>query len=263
MRRSKVLEKLRNDEPVLCTNINAGVLPLLMEMAGKVGIDAVWIDMEHRDYSWSDVKQMVTAGRLADIDSMVRIRKGEGYTTFFRPLEDGAAGIMVPHVTTADEARDVIRNAKFAPEGLRGLETVMQDADCSLADAHEYMQHANRETFIAIQIEDREGVDAIDEIAAVAGIDIFFIGIGDLTQSYGKPLDFENPQITDAISKISAAAARNNVHWGMPCRSVEHAGELIDRGARFISLGADIYVMAQFYQKLHGEFHDMLKKRKG
>ena len=259
MRRSKVLEKLRNDQPVLCTNINAGVLPLIVEMAGKVGFDAVWIDMEHRDLSWSDVKQMVTAGRVADIDGMVRIRKGEGYTSFFRPLEDGAAGILVPHVTCADEARAVIRNAKFAPVGFRGYEDVMQDADCSLADPHEYMDHANRETFVAIQIEDREAVDAIDQIAAVEGIDIFFIGPSDLTQSYGKPLDFENPQIADAISKISAAAARNKIHWGMPCRSVDHARELIDRGARFVTIGEDIGVLSQFYQEIHGAFHAMLK----
>jgi len=258
MRRSKILEKLRAGKPALVTNTSVGTLPLIVEMAGRIGFDGVWIDMEHRDFTWRDAREMITAGRVSDADSLVRIRKGEGYTTFFRAFEDGAAGIMVPHVKTPEEAEDIVQNAKYWPLGRRGFENVMYDSDCGLADPHEYLEHANRETFIAIQIEDKEGVEAIDEIAAVEAIDVLFIGPGDMTQSYGVPLQITHPLIVGAIEKIAAAAERNNRCWGIPCGTIDAARERLGQGARLIAMGADLFILREALQKIHTDFHTLL-----
>ena len=109
MRKSKVLARLRADKPVLMTNISMGVNTMAVEMAGLLGFHAVWLDMEHRSFTWRETEMLVMAARLGDLDALVRIRKQEGYVTFQRPLQEGAAGLMVPHVRSPETAA--------APEG--------------------------------------------------------------------------------------------------------------------------------------------------
>ena len=239
MRRSKVLEVLRDGQAAVTVNLSLAANPLAMELAGRSGLDGVWIDSEHRPYAQREIAAMITAGRVADIDSLVRIRKGEGYTSFFRPLEDGAAGIMVPHVTTGDEAAWVARNAKYPPIGRRGMETMMPDADLGLVDPLAYVEHANRETFVAIQIEDVEALDAVDDIAGVEGVDILFIGPADLSLSMGIPLQTAHPDFRDAVARIAEAAANAGKWWGLPVADGDGVTKYAEQGARFFNMGGD------------------------
>ena len=254
MRKSRVVQKLEKEQPVLCTCVNAAMSPLIVELVGRIGFDTVWLDMEHRPIAWQDVSHLTAAARNADLDSLVRIRKGEGYTSFFRPFEDGAAGIMVPHVTSREEALYVVQNAKYAPLGRRGMENVMHDADCGLADTADYMQHANNETFIVIQIEDPEGVDAIDEIASVDGIDVLFIGPGDLTQQYGIIGQLDHPRMQKTVDAIAAAADRHGKAWGMPCSNTEQAARILGNGARFIAAPGDYSQLREGFIRTYNEF---------
>ncbi len=253
MRRSKILEKLRAGDPAMVVNVNLGPSPLAIELVGRCGVDGVWIDMEHRPFTQSDVAAMISGARLGDTDAIVRVRKGEGYTSFFRPLEDGAAGVMVPHVATREEAEWTARNAKYPPLGRRGFENVMPDSDVSFSDSIEYLAHANRETFVALQIEDVEALDHLDEILAVDGIDVVFIGPGDLTLSMGVPLQRESNEFKDAVKRIAAAAAANGKWWGLPCRGVEATKPFYDMGARFFNVGSDFFMLKQSVLSLREE----------
>jgi len=254
MRRSKILEKLRAGKPVLLNNVSLSPNPLGVEIAGKAGIDGVWIDMEHRPFSQREVAEMIAGARLGDTDAMVRIRKGEGYTSFFRPLEDGAAGIMVPHVASRAETEWVVRNSKYPPIGRRGVENVMPDADLSFAGTLEYMEHANRETFVAIQIEDVEALDVLDEMLAVKGWEIVFIGPADLTASMGITLQLEHPKFRDAVQKIADAAARHGKWWGLPVANAQAAAKYAEKGARFFNIGSDFGYLKQGFLNARAEF---------
>ena len=254
MRRSKILEKLRAGDPALITNVSLGPSPLAIELAGRCGVDGVWIDTEHRPFTQREVSAMVNGARLGDTDAVIRVRKGEGYTSFFRPLEDGAAGIIVPHVTTRDEAKWVVRNAKYPPLGRRGMENVMPDSDVSFSDSIEYMAHANRETFVAIQIEDAEALDKLDEILSVEGIDIVFIGPADLTLSLGVPFQFESDAFLGAVKKIGEAATAHGKWWGLPCRGVELTRPFYDMGARFFNILGDFSLLKMGLLAFREEF---------
>ena len=254
MRRSKVLEQLRAGKAAVSVNISLSTNPLAVEIAGRSGIDGIWIDSEHRPYTQREIAEMITAGRVADIDCFVRIRKGEGYTSFFRPLEDGAAGIMVPHVATRDEAEWVVRNAKFPPIGRRGMENVMPDADLGFVDTLDYVEHANRQTFVAIQIEDVEALDELDGIAAVEGIDILFIGPADLTFSMGIPLQLDHPRYREAVACIAAAAAKNGKWWGLPVPNGEAVTRYVEQGARFLNLGGDYGMLREGFRATRETF---------
>ena len=178
MRKSKTLEKLRNGEYVLSTAIAVGGARAA-ELAGEIGFDCLWIDTEHKPINEETLFNIILGARAGGADCLVRIKK-RGYLDYFRPLEDGAAGIMVPHVKSVDEAKEVVRNAKYVPLGRRGIDFAGADSRYMLDNPKENMEFANRETFITVQIEDPEALDCIDEIAALDGIDLLFVGHGDL-----------------------------------------------------------------------------------
>lgn len=249
MRRSTVMQKLRNDGWALSVGATFSASSKVTELAGLIGFDCLWIDMEHRAFDYHQVFQMIQGGRAADADCMVRIRKTSD-AELFRPLEDGAAGVMVPHCRTPEEAAYIVGNCKYPPLGARGMDGVGPDADYGLVSRDEYFAYANRETFVAVQIEDRDSVDAVGEIAAVEGIDIVFIGSGDLTVSLGTPGDTTNPEFLAAVEQVAKAAERAGVAWGLPAGTPELARRYLDMGARFIHSGSDLGALRAGLQSL-------------
>jgi len=254
MRRSKILEQLRAGKCALMTMTSLGPSPLTVGIAGMAGMDAVWIDMEHRPFGPHQVAEMIAAARLYGVDPVVRVRKGEGYTSFFRPLEDGAAGIIVPHVITREEAEWVARNAKFPPQGRRGIEIVMPDADLSFSDPREFMAHANRETFVCIQIEDAEALDNLDTILSVPGIELVFIGPADLSASLGIPFQLEHRLYVEAVQRIARAAAKHGQWWGLPVKDAAAAAAYAAQGARFFNIGSDFMLLKNGFLRIRDEF---------
>src|SRR6185312_13940772 len=140
-----------------------------------------------------------------------------------RALEFGANGIMVPHCLSVAEARQWVEWVRFPPLGRRGFDGAGADADYALGDAIEYLAKANDEVFLALQVEDRECVECVDEIAALPGVDLLFVGPGDLSISYGVPFQFDHPLVLKAIDKVAEAAERAGKWWGIPTGSAEHA----------------------------------------
>ena len=253
MRRSVVLEKLRAGKPVLVGSPTPYPSAKLVELIGLSGYDCVWIDHEHQDMADDEIWHMCLASRATDMDAMVRIRKGE-YHTFFRPFETGANGIMVPHVLTADEAHNVIRNAKYAPEGLRGIDGIEAHADHGRQPFDPYRVQANRETFVVLQIEDAEAVENVEAIAAVPGVDVLFVGPADLSASLGVIGETGHPRVVAATERVARAAAAAGIHWGSTCGSSERYRWLRERGATFVSWGAAIVGLLGYYSGIVEEF---------
>ncbi|MGC9328920.1 MAG: HpcH/HpaI aldolase family protein [Candidatus Hinthialibacter sp.] len=256
--KNKVLEKLRNDEVVLSCSLTPVCSAKVAELIGLIGFDCLWIDQEHQDFEDENVFHACLACRAVGMAPMVRIRR-QGRHSCARGFETGAAGIMVPHCMSADDARAIVRDARFYPIGLRGLDGVEASAQYGLIPTPDYMRWANQETFVVVQIEDREAVEEIDAIAEVEGIDILFVGPGDLSQSYGCPGRFNHPDIVSAYQKTAEAAARHQKYWGAPGGSPENAKRLIDMGARLINAGSLSGVMRQGFTQLHKNFRDILR----
>ena len=238
MTKSKVLQKLRSGDFVKAAGITRVADPWLTEVVGRIGYDVVWFDLEHRPYSMETINGLSLACRSTGIDLMVRILKS-GYYSPMQALEFGANGLMIPHIRSAEEARQWVEWSRFPPLGKRGLDGVGADADFGLADTRKYLNHANEEVFLVFQVEDREAVEAIDEIAAVPGFDLLFIGPGDLSLSYGVPLEFDHPLLQEATRRVAEAAHKNNKWWGTTTANPEKAQRALDLGARMIVAGGD------------------------
>jgi 4-hydroxy-2-oxoheptanedioate aldolase len=238
MIKSRVLEKLRSGGFVRVASVSRVTDPWLTEVVGKIGYDVVWFDLEHRPYGADTINILSLACRAVGIDLMVRIQKS-GYHNPMQALEFGANGLMIPHVKSAEEARQWVEWSRFPPLGKRGLDGAGADADYGLSDPLAHLKHANEEVFIAFQIEDREAIENIDEIAAVPGFDLLFIGPSDLSLSYGIPLEFEHPLLHEATERVSDAARKNGKWWGTTTATPAIAQHVLDLGARMVVAGGD------------------------
>ncbi len=217
-------------------------VPAYIRYAAEYGFDCIWLDLEHRTMSDREVQSLLAHFHLFDIDCMLRAPTLEK-TRLYRYLEDGASGLMIPHVSTAQKARMLVDAVKFPPLGDRGLDGAGLDSDFLLQGGEDYSEAANRETFLVVQIETPQAVANADEIAAVAGVDGLFIGPGDL----GLRIRRTETDLTlqQAFETVAAAAARHGKAWGSPASSAEHLRQLHDQGARLIAYGGEFHALIE------------------
>ncbi|MFH1902638.1 MAG: aldolase/citrate lyase family protein [Candidatus Omnitrophota bacterium] len=193
MRPSRVLQKLRSGQVVGCFKTNLSCARAA-EIAGMAGFDCLWTDMEHTANDWPVVEKQILAAKVYNMDVMVRVTRGS-YSDYIRPLELDAAGIMVPHVMSLEDARNVVRMTRFHPVGRRPIDGGNADGAYTNIDLVEYTGQANANRFLAIQIEDPEPLDDLEKIAKLPGIDIIFFGPGDFSHGIGVLGDWDNAKI--------------------------------------------------------------------
>jgi 4-hydroxy-2-oxoheptanedioate aldolase len=256
MTKSRVLQKLRAGDFVRVAGIGRVTEPWLTELIGRLGYDVLWLDMEHRGFGFHVIDPISLACRASGMDLMVRVLK-TGYSSPMRCLEFGANGLMVPHVRSVQEAQQWIDWTRFPPLGQRGFDGAGVDADYMLADPIEYLAHGNREIFLALQIEDREAVDCVEAIAGLQGVDLLFVGPGDLSISYGVPFQFDHPSMQRAIDRVADAAVKAGKWWGTTSGTPEAAQKALDRGARMVTCGNDHVFLVRGFEKAIREFGDL------
>jgi 4-hydroxy-2-oxoheptanedioate aldolase len=237
MRKSVVLEKLRKGEPVFCFKCNY-LDPDIVEMMGVMGVDVTWLCNEHLELDPSRIKELARAGRAGGVDTLLR-KPFSGNGELIRPLEAGVSGLMIPHCVNAEMVEKLVNEVKFTPLGGRGYDGVNADSDFGMASMSEYMEFANRETFLMIQIEDAEAVDNIDEMAEVKGVDLMYVGPADLSLSMGYPGEFKHPKTKEVVRKVVDACARNGIWSATSGIDSEYTKELLDVGVNFISVASD------------------------
>jgi 4-hydroxy-2-oxoheptanedioate aldolase len=254
--KSRLRSKLRAGDFVRVVGINRITEPWLAEVAGKLGFDVIWFDMEHRAHGYEVVDRMSIACRATGIDLMVRILK-TGYDSAMRALEFGANGIMVPHCRSIEEAEQWASWTRFPPQGSRGFDGAGADSEYSLSDPLEYLKDRNEETFLAVQIEDPEAVDCAEGIAAVDGVDLLFVGPADLSISYGVPLERQHPKVQHALDKVANASEKAGKWWGTVTETPELAQQELDRGARLITCANDHFLLVHGLQDAYRQFENL------
>lgn len=254
LRHSKTLAKIRAGEPVRMCNLGH-FIPSYIRMAAHFGFDCIWLDAEHRTFSDRELQAMFSFFHQFDIDCMLRPSTLEK-TRLYRYLEDGATGLMIPHVSTAAKAKMLVDAVKFPPIGDRGQDGVGLDAGF-LSNADEYVDHANRETFLVVQIETPEAVRNADAIAAVEGVDALFVGPGDL----GLRLRRTETSLTldDAFEQVSIAAKTHGKAWGAPGSSLENIAMMRGKGAQMIAHGGDYEALIRMLEARSNELNEIYK----
>ncbi len=243
MRPSRTLNKLRTGQPAFCFKLNLADARAA-EIAALAGFDCLWVCQEHVPNDLRVIEQCIWAAKAHDADVLVRVARGS-YSDYIRPLEMDAAGIMVPHCMSADDARQVARMTRFHPLGRRALDGGNADAAYCGIGLEEYTRQANAERFVMVQIEDPEPLAELDAIAAVPGIDMLFFGPGDFSHALGVPGRLDDPRLVQARRDVAQAARRHGKFAGTAA-SPANVRELMDMGYQFLSIGADVAGLASY-----------------
>jgi 2-dehydro-3-deoxyglucarate aldolase/4-hydroxy-2-oxoheptanedioate aldolase len=177
-------------------------------IAAAAGAEFAVFDMEHTGWSMETVRMLMATARAADIVPLVRVPTLE-YHFIARVLDLGAMGVVIPFVGNPQQARQIVDHAKYPPEGRRGVAFGVAHDDYEGGDLVAKMRNANDDVLLIAQIENAEGVEDADAIAAVKGIDGLWIGQFDLTTSLGRPGRFDDPSFREATRRVLTACQRH------------------------------------------------------
>lgn len=251
MRESTVLKKLRSGQVASCVKINLSD-PRAAEIAAICGFDCIWLDVEHVPGDWHTIENQIRAAKIYNVDSLVRVARGS-YSDYIKPLEADAAGIMVPHVMSLDDAKKVVWQSRFHPIGRRALDGGNADAKYCMIDIPDYVKAANQQRFVVVQIEDPEPLKDLDKIAELDGIDMIFFGPGDFSHSIGTPGRFDNPMISETRKRIAELCKASGKFAGT-VGSIDNLHQLVDMGYHFVSVGADVVALSDYFRKILESF---------
>lgn len=252
MRPSKVLKKLRSGEIVSCIKINLAD-SRVTDIAGLCGFDCVWLDMEHTANDWSVIENQIRSAKVYDMDTMVRVPRGS-YSDYIKPLELDAAGIMVPHLMSLEDAKKVVWQTRFHPVGRRALDGGNQDGAYCMVEMDDYIKTANEDRFVLVQIEDPEPLDDLKVLAKLDGIDILFFGPTDFSHSIGRPGQKDYPLVNET-RKLIAQVARDSGKFAGTVGRLDNIQELIEMGYQFIKVGADVVALSEYFKKILAGFN--------
>ena len=240
--------RLANGETLIGTMVTLPT-PAVAEILADVGFDWLFIDGEHGPLETSDILAILQA--VGDrIACVVRVPAAEE-VPIKKVLDLGAAGIIAPQVNTADQAADVVRYARYAPAGARGV---------GLARAHgygmrfaEYLESANEQVAVIVQAEHAQAVENIESIVKVAGIDAVLLGPYDLSASLGKMGHIDDPAVTDAIDHVTETCRAAGMPLGFFGVTADAVRPYVDRGYTLIVVGVDTLLLGGAAKNLLSE----------
>lgn len=206
--------------------------PQIVEMLGYVGFDWVLIDMEHGAINLESVELMVMAAETAGITPIVRPPNNSS-TNITAVMDRGAGGVQIPHINTAEDARRAVAAVKFGPGDHRGIASGTRPNRYGLAESmSDFVDQSNSESLVCIQLEHSAAIDNVDALLDVEGVDVYFIGPSDLSQSMGYPGNPTAEPVRNAIDQTLKKIVAAGKTPGMPS-STDNIKDLLSKGVRY------------------------------
>jgi 4-hydroxy-2-oxoheptanedioate aldolase len=237
-------KQLRAGTPKLGIFLNAHS-PTVAEQLSHSGYDWLLVDSQHGPMGYEKLSAMLSGISNGGAKSLVRVGSYSDRPGIQQSLDLGADGILVPYINSADEARAAVTCARYPTAGTRSV--YFPQRSMNREGLLGYAGGANTNVIVALQVETADCIKNIDEIAAVPGVDILFLGQNDLCMSMGLyekyefPHMYTSPELGAATEKLIAAARKNNVILGLFLFGTSRVGEFLDKGFSFISIGNDLH----------------------
>ncbi len=237
-------KELREGKPKMGLFLNSHS-PTVAEQLAHSGYDWLLVDMQHGPMGYEKLSAMLAAIALGGAKSMVRVAGYSDRAGIQQALDLGADGILVPYINNADEARAAVSCARYPMGGTRSV--YFPQRSMNKAGLLGYAGAANDNVIVALQVETKDCIDNIAEIAAVPGVDMLFLGQNDLCMSMGLYVKYEfphmytSPELLEATNKLIAEAQKNNVILGIFLFGTGRVGEFLEKGFTFFSIGNDLH----------------------
>ena len=222
-----------------------------MEVIAGACFDWILIDTEHSPADLENVLRQLQAASAYPTSAVVRVPWND-MVTIKRYLDIGAQSLLIPYVQTVEEAKNAVAYTRYPPAGVRGVSSVTRAT--RFGRVKDYARRAQEQLCVLVQVETRLGLDNLEAIAAVEGVDGVFIGPGDLHASLGYVGETSNakvmPLIDEAIARIRKAGKAPGILTGVE----EHAKRWLGLGALFVAVGTDTAILAREAEKLRAKF---------
>jgi len=236
-------ERLQAGQSILGTMITVFENPEIVKILKVCGFDFFIVDGEHGSFDYSDVAKMFALARETGIPPMIRIPEVRREVVL-KYMEMGAKGILLPNTETVEQAKALVAYSKYYPLGDRGVSLLRAHTGFEkIASATGYMEKANAETILMLQIESPRAVERIDDLLAVDGIDAAFVGPNDLSQSMGIMGQTDNPRFIEAIERVIAAAKKHGKFSGIHLMEVEALEPWIRKGMTLNFWGNEVVML--------------------
>ncbi len=240
MIKNEVKRKLKQGEPTVGNWVGLPS-PSVVEILVRFGMDWLVLDTEHGPYGEEMLEDMMRAMRGSGVTPIIRVPDTDP-AIIKKALDRGGYGIICPLVNTAEQARLAVSSCKYPPEGIRGVAGAR--ASGYGADLPTYYAECNDEILVACQIETAEALDNVEEIAAVPGVDMLFIGPSDLSANLGLFGRTDEPSFRAAVDSICSAARAADVAIGYYASDPQDVLRCIEEGMTFVSLANDVRFLA-------------------
>jgi 2-dehydro-3-deoxyglucarate aldolase/4-hydroxy-2-oxoheptanedioate aldolase len=223
--------------------------PGMSAILANAGCRFVFYDMEHTGLGFETLKWLFATCRGLPIEPMVRVPRGE-YTWLARALDLGARGVMIPMVESAEQARSIVQACRYPPQGRRGAGFGFAQCDYQGGDVGQKLRIANDRTLVVAQIETERGLAAVEEIAAVDGIDVLWVGHFDLSNFMGIPAQFDNPTFLQAMQHVADVAKRHGKVAGFMATDPAWVDRVKAMGYTRLAVGTDVSLLADATRRL-------------
>ena len=236
----------------MISEISTPNLPRILKAGG---FSFVIVDCEHGAFDYSQIASIVAVANGIDLPAIIRVPeiRREGITKY---LDMGADGLLVPMVNTAADAAEVVRYAKYAPVGRRGLSTQRAHTEYAPPPIADYMVQANRRTLVWVQIETQRAVCNVRDIAGTEGVDALLIGPNDLAVDYGCPGAYDTPAMQAGILTVIAAAREASKPSGIITGNSHLIHYYHDRGMTIFSCGSEISMILSGAKEMIKDFFE-------
>lgn len=220
--------------------------PVVAELAGLAGLDFTILDQEHGPLTAETCVGLCAAAEQGGAAPIVRVRENAA-PEIQRALDIGAAGVEIPQVETREDAERAARAARFSPIGDRGLSLYVRAGGYKGGD--DFTDRQNEEATVIVHIEGRDGVENLDGIMAVEGIDVLFLGPYDLSQSLGIPGQVRHERVEELMEDVCERAAEAGRVVGTYADDPEMARRWIDAGVQFVAVYVDAPMLLDAFRE--------------
>lgn len=223
--------------------------PMAAEMTGVAGMDFTILDQEHGPLTAETCAGMTAAAQQGGAEPVIRVRNNSE-SEIQRALDIGAAGVEIPQIETREDAEAAVNHARFDPLGSRGLSPYVRAGDYT--GAGDYTNQQNEETTVIVHIEGEGGVENLDEIMEVDGIDVLFLGPYDMSQSLGIPGQVQDDRVEELMSEVADRAPDAGKVVGTYADDPEMAQKWIDAGVQYVAVSVDGAILTRAFADIVG-----------
>ena len=252
IKKNYLKEKLQNGKIVLGT-WSIIPSPVVCDIIASSGLDFIIIDSEHGPINYTDAQNMTVACESRKVSPVMRV-PGVSEFDIKKALDIGMHCIHVPDVKSCDDIKNIVQYSKFPPSGNRGFSPFTRAGEYSHLSNDNYTNHANKNSLVAIHLEEKKSLNNIEEFLDVDEIDIIFLGLFDISKSLNVPGQINHQLVTNLINETLIKINDHGKYAGTICTNVETMKNFIDIGFKYLTFSVDCEILKNSYQKVIEEF---------